>query len=98
MWLLHRKAKEYHKLPSEVFGERDALAAYMLDNAVLAFGTLVENTLLERDEIGEGAMKQSVQRYTLSELLDPNFRLPRPDEYADLRSMAGVGGVVYDEV
>jgi len=83
MWRLWRKANQFHKLPSEVFGESDALAAWMLDNAVLTFGTLVENMLHETEEIEVGDRKQSRPRYAISQLLDPAFVFPRDDDAAE---------------
>lgn len=79
------KAKLYHKLPSEVFGEEDALAAWMLDTCVTWFGITVENALQETVEVGlvydpqaRGNNKRREAKYTLSQLLDSDFRLPRP--------------------
>lgn len=98
MWLLWRKANLAHKLPSEIFGERDPLAAWMLDNAVLTFGTIIENALLEQDEIGSGQGKQYVKRYKLAELLDPNFRLPRPQDEQLEELQTPAAGLMFDEV
>jgi hypothetical protein len=97
MWRLWRKSNLYHKLPSEIFGERDPLAAWMLDNAVTAFGTIVENALQEEDEIEAYGKTIRNKRYTLSNLLDPEFRLPRPREEDDFAAFQGVDGIVYDE-
>ena len=95
MWRLWRKANQFHRLPSEVFFARrqpagaadggneledDALAAWMLDNAVLTFGTLVENMLHETVEVEVGDRKQSKPRYSISQLLDPAFVFPRDDD------------------
>jgi hypothetical protein len=98
MWRLWRKSNLYHKLPSEIFGERDPLAAWMLDNAVTAFGTIVENALQERDEMEVDGQTLRTERYKLSDLLDPEFRLPRPHEEDDFAAFKGVDGIVYDEV
>lgn len=97
--MLWRKATTYHRLPSEVTREDDPLAAWMLDNAVTYFGTLVENMLQERDEIGSGQHKQWVQRYTIQQLLDPKFVYPKPpSEQEELQGMDGTEGLNYDEV
>ena len=99
MW---RKATTYHRLPSEIFGEEDALAAWALDNAVTYFGTLVENMLLERDEVQVGDRKEYRQRYTITQLLDPTFVYPRPareeqdEEGWDMAGMAGIEGLQVD--
>lgn len=75
----------------------------MLDNLVLTFGTIVENALLERDEIGSGAQgapgKTWANRYQLSQLLDPEFKLPRPEEEEEESAFAvPVEGIIFDEV
>lgn len=79
MWNLWTKATKYHKLPSEVFGERDDLAAWMLDNAVTWFGITIENALAERVKVQSGKGQfDSIPKYTLARLLSPEFKLPRP--------------------
>ncbi len=88
----------YHLLPSRIFGEEDALAAWMLDNAVTYFGTMVENLMLERDEIGSGTNKKYVSRYTLAQLLDPAFLWPQPKNEVDEELQQPIAGLLYDEV
>ncbi len=79
--------------------EDDPLSAWMLDSLVLTFGTIVENALLERDEIGSGASKTYQNRYTLTQLLDPAFKLPRPaSEHEELQEYGTVDGLIMDEV
>jgi hypothetical protein len=80
MWKLWQKAKTYNRLPSEVFGEEDSIAAWLLDNAVTWFGITIENALSERVKVGYGAQVEYKPKYTLALLLDKNFRLPRPVE------------------
>lgn len=41
-------------------------------------GLTVENALQERIEAGKGASYRSELRYTLTQILEPAFRLPRP--------------------
>jgi hypothetical protein len=96
--LVWRKATTFHLLPSQVLHEDDPLAAWMLDNAILTFGTIVENMLLERDEIGSGQHKKSVNRYTITQLLDPDFLYPRPDEESNEDFSMPVEGIIFDEV
>lgn len=98
MWNLWRKAKEFHSTPSRIFGERNPLAAWMLDNAVLAFGTIVENARQEQDEIGSGQGKKWVKRYTIGQLLDPKFKLPLPQDEEDSDFAMPVEGIIFDEV
>lgn len=59
--------------------EEDSLAAWMLDSAVTWFGTTIENALAERVKVGMGANIEYKPRYSLARLLDPNFRLPKPE-------------------
>lgn len=81
MWSLWQKAKTYSKLPSDIFGEEDSLAAWMLDSAVTWFGVTIENLLQERVDVTMGTKVESQPKYTLTRLLDDNFRLPRPLEW-----------------
>lgn len=61
-----------------LLGVSDALAAYLLDACVVTFGLIIENALHERDNIGTQKEPKYEPRYTLPQLLDPAFRLPRP--------------------
>lgn len=74
------------------------MAAWMLDNCVTFFGTVVENALHERDEVGTGNARRSMPRYTLKQLLDETFRLPRHDEEDSMEGFKGMDGAFYDEV
>lgn len=49
-----------------------------MDEVVFWFGTRVENDLAETVEVGMGAEKKYEPRYALADLLDPDFRVPRP--------------------
>lgn len=80
MWGLWTKAKTYHKLPSEVFGECDSIAAWMLDSAVTWFGITIENALQERVKVKMGPDIEYRPVHTLARLLDQGFKLPRPPE------------------
>lgn len=74
------------------------MAAWMLDNCVTFFGTVVENALHERDEVGTGDARRSMPRYTLKQVLDESFRLPRHDEEDSMEGFKGMDGAFYDEV
>jgi hypothetical protein len=78
MWDAYQDLKMCHKRPSEVLEIDDTIAAYCLDKTVLTFGIIIENALAERVETGTGKDKKSEPRYTLSQLLDSSFTLPRP--------------------
>jgi hypothetical protein len=110
LWNLWRKSNLAASLPSEIFGVIRSvrtieealgapLAAWMLDNCVLAFGTLIENALTEEDRIQVGDTTQSFKRYTLTQLLDNDFRMPQvPPEESDYSSFQGVEGIVFEEM
>lgn len=71
----------------------------MVDNLVLTFGTIVENLLQEREEVGSGQQKEWVGRYTLTQLLDQAFVYPsRKEEKAIDASWSQVDGLLFDEV
>jgi hypothetical protein len=61
------------------------LAAYQLDNAVLFMGAVIEAALADYEKIGD----ESRQKYTIDQLLDPDFRLsPARERYGGIREMA----------
>lgn len=71
----------------------------MLDNVVTYFGTLIENMLLERDEIGSGATKEYLPRYTLERLLDDTYFYPRPlSDVEEIKAMDKVEGLNIDGI
>lgn len=72
------QSKQFHKLPSEVYGERDSIAAWMLNGATLWFGITIENLLSERVEVKVGLDTKSYPKYTLTRLLHPEFTVFRP--------------------
>jgi len=85
MWNLHVLAGATHQRPSNIVGISDRWAAYQFDSAVCLVGTTIENALQETNEAG-GKM---TPRYTLTQLLDADFRLPQPASAADkLKEMA----------
>ena len=83
MWDVYLHCQKWHQTPSQYlswpcFANR--LVAWKFDNAVLFLGITIENALQERNESGEGKSYRSTPRYTLRQLLEPDFRLPRPKE------------------
>lgn len=74
--------KTYHRRPSEDVVDDDTpmpdIVAWCVDDAVLWFGLTIENLLAERREVQVGKIKQSQKVYTLEQLLDNDFRPPRP--------------------
>lgn len=82
-------------------GIEDEYAAYCLDGAVSLMGVMIENALQEMDEVGPEEHRRRVPRYTLRQLLDPEFTLPRQDNESsgdDLAVLRGADGGLYDEV
>lgn len=53
-------------------------AAYQFDNSVLSCGLTIENALHEREPVGDPKKHETRPKYTLLQLLDPDFRLPAP--------------------
>lgn len=78
MWQLYIKCKTLGQLPSQLRKITNDLAAYQFDNAVVFMGLTIENALQEREGIGVGNQKEWRQKYTLPQLLDPDFRLDAP--------------------
>lgn len=78
MWSAYQSLKAYQRRPSADLEETDNIAAWCVDNTVLTFGIIIENALAETVEVGMGNNKRSEAKYTLAQLLDNNFKLPRP--------------------
>lgn len=95
--MLGQKAAKYTRPPSEFIpGLVDEWTCYQFDNAVLWFVNTIENALTERVEVGAGDSRKSIARYTLTQLLDPAFTLPRDGNDSGMDML--MGGEYYDEV
>lgn len=79
--------------PSQIVKEKDEFIAYQIDRAVITFGIIIDNALNETIEVEDG---RSVEKYTLNQLLDESFKLPRP-EY-DTEPLQDVDGMIFDTV
>ena len=77
-WQLYLTAKTTSSRPSDLIGIADRWAALQFDNAITYAGTVIENALQEYKEVGQGKTKKMELKYTLAQLLDPKFRLPKP--------------------
>lgn len=66
---------------------------YELDAAAATFGLVIKNALQERVEVGHGANKRWVARYTLTELLDDSFQFQSDNGLGVFRTMEGYGEV-----
>lgn len=77
MWIAYQSLKTYHRRPSTDLEVTDTIAAWCVDGTVLWFGITVENALAERVPV-LGKKYETQPRYTLAQLLDDGFTLPRP--------------------
>jgi len=93
MWSAYLSLKMYHRRPSDDLAETNSIAAYCVDGAVLWFGVTIENALGEREKVTVGKDTQYRPLYTLSQLLDPAFRLPRPLPEPRKRAQTQAGGL-----
>lgn len=97
MWHLYLTAKMSRSRPSDIVGIEDRWAAYQLDSAVVFVGNALEAASQEMQKMGSGKNTQFVPKYHMDELLDPAFKLPRPESKKDrerksiamLRGLAG---------
>lgn len=74
--------------------------AYQFDTAVTTVGVTLENASQETVKVGNDESSELRPKYTMKQLLDPEFRLSRTNDddrpiEADIR---GVHGVKFDEV
>jgi hypothetical protein len=79
--------------PSDLIYEKDEFIAYQVDRAVMSFGIIIDNALMEQVEVSDN---KTVQKYTLEQLLDENFLLPRNTE--DSTEIEDVQGLMFDTV
>jgi hypothetical protein len=101
MWSLYHRAKALSNRPSQLLEVEDSLAAYLLDGAVITLGVVMENALQDMVEVGSDSDKKRIPRYTLSQILDPEFYLPREGKTSVAPSkISGTsdGGIVVDSV
>jgi hypothetical protein len=82
-------------MPSSKLQVEDSIAAHCLDDCVLHFGLLVENTLGEREKVGMGKDEHWEAKYELNDLLDPDFRVPREaPKPAKGKQMGGIAALM----
>ena len=97
MWSLYLTAKTSRSRPSDLVGIKDRWAAYQFDSAVALVGNAIEGASQEMQKIGGEKNAQHVPKYEMDQLLDPDFRLPRPKtkedrERASLAMLRGMAG------
>jgi len=95
VWSLYRTATATGQRPSDLLLIDDPWAAYQFDSAVVFLGNTVEAAAQETEWVGPKQDRRLEPKYTMSQLLDPDFRLPSPqhdkqgDGLAALKAMAG---------
>jgi hypothetical protein len=105
VWSLYRTATATSQRPSSLVQIEDAWAAFQFDSAVVFFGNAIEGAAQETVWVGSEKDKRLEPKYTMSQLLDADFRLPSPeskgqeDGLAALKAMArNVRGVKLHKV
>lgn len=92
--MLGQKAEQASRLPSEcVPGLEDEVGEWVcwcFDNAVGWFMRVTQNALQEREKLGD----EWRIKYTLSQLLDDDFRLPKPPSPRQVRAQQGLTGLM----
>ena len=94
-------AKTTGARPSQLLGIDAEWIAYQFDSAVSTLGNVIESASYEREEVGSGTNKRWERKYTMGQLLDPEFRLPSPrgsqqrDAIAALKALQGKGVKVF---
>jgi hypothetical protein len=76
-------------------GIDDAWAAIQLDNAVVYFGTVIENAASETHNVGTDDKPAYRPRHTMTQLLSDGYII-QPDE--DDTDLDGIAGIMVDEV
>lgn len=78
MWQSWLNLKTYHRRASDDLEIDDSIAAWCVDGCVMWFGMTMENALAETIEVGAGRDKRREAKYTIEQLLEPTFTLPKP--------------------
>lgn len=82
MWRLYRTATATGQRPSSLVQIEDAWAAYQFDGAVVFGGGAIEAAAQETVWVGPEKDKRMEPKYSMGQLLDPDFRLPSPEPQA----------------
>lgn len=69
----------------------DPWTCYCFDNAILYFCTVIESALTETKKIGIAPDIEYEAKYTIDQLLDNDFRLPRPPTAKEKRAQGAPG-------
>lgn len=90
MWTIYQTTKLTHQRPSELVGVTDRWAALQFDNAVCFLGNVLENARQEQEKVGMGKFARWKPKYTMEQLLDPAFKLPRPGQITASENRANI--------
>lgn len=99
LWRIYQIAKTTGSRPSSLLEIHDPWTAIQLDSAVCLVGSTIESALKETVEVETGDKKSFKQKYTLSQLIDPDFRFE--DESRTILAdemFSGVDGIMFDTV
>lgn len=77
---------------------QDRWAALQFDQAVIFFGTVIENAVQEQINVGGESNPKWVNKYELSQLLTKGFVIGGTGGGADAPLPTKADGLVYDEV
>lgn len=92
-------SKTTSQRPSDLVGISDRWVALQLDETVTLIGLAIENAAHELHDVGTEDKPRMEPKYTMAQLLDPAFRLPRDEQTpVDACLLRGVEGVILDEV
>jgi len=82
--------------PSQLLKIDDEWAAYQFDNAVIWFGMTLDALVNETENVGDDEKPHYEPKYSLSDLLDPDYRVKREEEVVDFTALKGIEGVNID--
>ena len=93
-------AKTTSSRPSSLVKIQDEWAAYQFDSAICMIGLAIENACLERENVGSEEKPDWKNKYTLSMILEEDFKLPNESSWGDGFEdvIAGLEGIKYDEI
>lgn len=83
MWTLYQMGKNQGTRPSSYVGITDLWVAYQFDRAVNTFGVVIDNASQEMHNVGSEKAAKYEPLYQMEQLLDVDFRLPRPKTAED---------------
>lgn len=95
---MFQTAKTLSQRPSQLTGINDDWAALQFDNAVVYFGTVIENASQEQINVGDDKSPRYRRKYTMAQLLTDGFRIDTEPDEADIDGLRGVEGALFDEV